>query len=147
VTLSLLFIVCFVPCCSPEAADAYLSSLAAGSGPGASLLPRSGSSSLSGEPLFCRQGSSAGSDSSAAAGGGTGPLAFPGWREVCGPAAERLLAVPGDMALMAGAVLPGVSPRTLAEVRGGGGGKRLAAPRGRGGEAGAWSGDVSCVLE
>ncbi|KAF6255873.1 hypothetical protein COO60DRAFT_168881 [Scenedesmus sp. NREL 46B-D3] len=105
---------------NPEAADAYLSSLGAGCGPGGSLLQGSSSGSLNGD--LRRQGSAGGSDGSSGTCVGTcvgsvaGPLHFPAWHEVGGAAAERLLTVPEDMAEMAGAVLPGVSARTLAEV-------------------------------
>ncbi|WIA29864.1 hypothetical protein OEZ86_012333 [Tetradesmus obliquus] len=104
---------------NPKAADAYLSSLASSSGPSAGLLPGSSSGSISGD--YAAMMSSGGSDaggpgSAAAAAAAASPLHFPAWREVAGPAAERLLVLPPGMALMAGVTLPGVTARSLAEV-------------------------------
>jgi hypothetical protein len=119
-TLLLLHLICLPSPRSPEAADAYLSSLASSSGPAGGLLPGSSSGSINGDYTnIGPAGSEGGGPGSAAAAGAaaTIPLHFPAWREVSGAAADRLLAVPHDMAVMAGAVLPGVTARSLAEVR------------------------------
>lgn len=117
------------PPCSPEAAESYFISLAGNSSSslrdvgsltsstytsGELDSPLAAGSSVTGR--FSQRALAAPNGSGSAAAGALGPDHFPAWREVSGPSASALLAVPGDMTVMAAVELPGITARTLAEV-------------------------------